>query len=59
MVCGDCQGTESGGEVGWVGSDVNDAVSRGGGRLERRPAHHLSPCHLQPAQERRRKENLG
>lgn len=50
------RGRNSGGEAGWVGSDISNAISVGG-RLERRHAHHLksqvSKLH------RRRKENLS
>lgn len=36
MVCGDCQGASSlVEEAGWVGSDVNNAISNGEGMLQK------------------------
>lgn len=59
VVCGDHQGTETGGEAGWVVSDVNDATSRGGGRLKRTHAHHFKSHYLQTAQEKEEKGESG
>lgn len=48
MVSGDCQGAESlVEEAGWAGSDVNDAISSGGGMLQRGRDHHLKSLCLQ------------
>lgn len=44
--------TPTGRASGWVGSDVNDAVSRSGGPWKRRHAHHLKSLCLQTAQEK-------
>lgn len=55
MVCGDCQGAgRLVEEAGWVGSDVNNAISNGAGMLQKGACPHFKFPHLQTVEKKKK-----